>query len=563
MSIGTATGGQSLAGQINFQGLGSGTDFGTLISKLVQVEQTRVQTYVTWKQSWLNKSTAITNLNSQMLSLRTSLESFDTVDSFLQQSATSTNTTAVTATAGGSAESGNYTFSVAQLAQNKVMVTSNGYSSLTQVVNSLGSSATFTYTYDGKTVTNSIPGSASLTDLVNIINTNGNNPGVRASTLYDGNKYYLEIRGMDTGASNSLLVAGSTTLAGFGQANFQTTQNNQDALFKINGWPLSNAYMSRATNTVTDAINGVTMNLLASGSGSISVAINTSAVVANVQTFVSQINAVITQIQSLTAYNSTTQQASMMTGDYGLQLVSDIMNNIMANPGVGFGNSDTYSSLAPLGLSVDADQGDTTFGQILFDQTTFENVLASNAQAVGMIFAAQNVGGTDSSDITYLSSIDTVTQAGSYPVSYTVANGKITAATINGHPATFSSNSSVITGEGGYPEAGLAFQVDNLANGTYSHTVNLRLGKTGELVNELATLTDASTGPLTIEQQGCHDEADEISQMIDDENVRIQTMATNLKAQYSALDTLLGQYSAEQQQLTSSISSLSSSTSTG
>jgi flagellar hook-associated protein 2 len=561
MAIGTATGGVSTAGQINFQGLGSGTDFSTLIAKLVAVEQTRVQTYVTWKESWLNKSTAVTNLNTQLLSLRTSLESIDTVDSFLQQSATSTNTDALTATAGGSAESGDYTFSIKQLAQNKVMVASHGYASLTQDINTLGSAATFTYTYHGVTVSNAIPASASLTDLVNIINTNGNNPGVRATTLYDGTNYFLEIRGLDMGASNSLFVSGST-LAGYGQANFQTTQNNQDALFKINGWPLSNAYMSRATNTVTDAIDGLSLKLLASGSGNIDVALNTSAVVANVQTFVSQVNSVITQINSLTAYNSTTQQASMMTGDYGLQLVSSIMNNLVANPGLGFDNTDVYSSLAPCGISVDADEGSTTFGELLLDQTTLTNVLASNSAAVGLIFAAQNVGGTDSSDITYSSSIDSVTQAGSYPVSYTVANGKITSATINGHPATFSSNSSLITGEAGYAEAGLVIQVDNLTNGTYNHNATLRLGKTGELVNELATLTDATNGPLVIEEQGCQSTADEISTMIDDENVRIQTMATNLKDQYSALDTLLGTYSNIQTELTSQIDSLSTSTST-
>jgi flagellar hook-associated protein 2 len=560
MAIGDATSGTSLSGQINFQGLGSGTDFGSLIDKLVQVEQTRVKTYQTWKQSWLDKNTAFKDLNSKMLTLRTTLQGMDTIGEFLKKNAVSSNTTTLTATAGGDAETGSVSYSVLQLARNKMMVTSSGCATLTQNINSLGAAGKFVYTYKGVTISNAVPATATLTDLANIINANGANNGVRASTLYDGSKYYLQIRGLDTGEASSLVISGATTIPGFGGGNFLTTQNNQDAKFKINGWPLSNAYMSRATNTVTDAVAGLTLNLLSSGAGTITVNTDIDAVVQNVKTFVNQVNVVRQQIQNLTKYDSTTKQGSILTGNYGLQIIGTIMNNVTAAQGIGFDrNLDTFVSLAPLGLTTDATQGSVTEGQILLDETMLRNVLASNSYAAAKIFSGQYLGDTNSSDITYQSYISGITKANTYAVSYTVAGGKITSATIGGHAATFSSNSAFITGAPGRDESGLVVRVNNLTDGTYTHNVNLRLGKTGELVNELGDLTNSDTGPLNILQKNYVTITDDIQKKIDDENRRIADMAARLKDQYSRLDALLGKYSQMQGQLSSQVTQLAKS----
>ena len=62
------------SGQINFAGLGNGTDFNQLITKLVQVEQGRITTLQTWKQSWTDKQAAFQELNTELLALKTSLE---------------------------------------------------------------------------------------------------------------------------------------------------------------------------------------------------------------------------------------------------------------------------------------------------------------------------------------------------------------------------------------------------------------------------------------------------------------------------------------------------------
>ena len=159
------------------------------------------------------------------------------------------------------------------------------------------------------------------------------------------------------------------------------------------------------------------MLLKSSGAGTITVETDIDAVVENVQSFVDQVNAVRTAIQELTEYDSTTETASLLTGNYGVQMIDSVMKNITAATGLGFDfKRDAYSSLSPLGLSTDADEGSDTFGQILLDEDTLRTVLSSNAYAVGKIFAAQYLGDTDSADVTYTSFVDGITKAGTYTV---------------------------------------------------------------------------------------------------------------------------------------------------
>lgn len=574
MAIGDVTAG-SIAGQVHFSGLGNGTDFDTLITKLVQVEQNRSDIYKTWKQSWLDKNTAFKDLNAQMLTLRTSLLSMNTMGTFLAKSATTTSSTTsatvITATANGDAEVGSHTFEVKQLAQNKVMVTDTGYSSLTSNVNSLGTTATFNYTYKGVTVSNAIPASASLSDVMNIINMNPGNNGVRAITIYDGSRYYLQVRGLDTGAAASLAIASSTTLVGFGAANFDTSQNNQDAQLKVDGWPSGTNYISRPSNSVSDILTGITMNLKASGAGTITVATNVDSVVQNVQTFVNQVNLVRQKLLSLTKYDATTKQGSILTGNYGLQMINSIMNDITANMGVGFDpQQDRFSSLSSLNYSsngnstyqilyTDAMEGSTTEGMLLLNTTKLRQLLTTDANAVGEIFSANMIGTTNSADVSYGSYITNLTKGGTYDLKYTVTGGKIVSATLNGHPALFHSNSNTITGMGGYPEAGLSVRVNNLTTGSYDHVVRLKQGKIPELADELNDLTNATNGPLNILQKNYVTIADDIQKKIDQETARVSRLETHLRNQFAKLDALLGTYNQQGTALAQQISQMSQS----
>ncbi|MEA4855345.1 MAG: flagellar filament capping protein FliD [Solidesulfovibrio sp.] len=549
------------SGQITYSGLGNGTDFDALITKLVQVEQGRITTLQTWKQSWVRKQEAFQELNSAMLSLKTTLKGMDTVGEFLVKTTDSTNSLVLSATTGSDALDGSHSITVSRLATAKAMVTQTGYSSADVDINNSASDATFAYVYQGKTYNLSVGANATLTDLASIVNNDANNAGVKASVVYDGSKYYLQMRGMDTGDSASLTIASNTSLTGFTASKFDTITSNASAQIKLDGWPTaSNAYISRETNTVTDLVSGLTLNLKSTGTVNITTSTDTDAVRENIQTFVEQMNTVRTLLQDLTKYDSSTEQASLLTGNYGLQLIDTKLKTAVAGKGVGFDyDLDTYSVLAQLGITTDAEEGSDTEGLLIINEDTLSAILASNAAGAAELFAANYVGRSDTSEMALSSYIANTTQCGTYDVSYTTdASGKITGATINGHAAIWHSNSNLITGSHGYDEAGLVIKAIDVTAGTHTGTLSLKQGKTGELVDLLGELTDSTDGPLHILDENY----DDITAMIDDkiafEERRIATYASNLRKRFAKVDSMLSTYNQMQTQLESQISQLQS-----
>jgi flagellar hook-associated protein 2 len=88
-----------LSGQVTFSGLGSGTDFTSIIKKLVEVEGTHKKQMESWKSDWTSKMGALTELNTSMTSMRTTLVSMDTMNTFMIKNATASDSTVLTATA--------------------------------------------------------------------------------------------------------------------------------------------------------------------------------------------------------------------------------------------------------------------------------------------------------------------------------------------------------------------------------------------------------------------------------------------------------------------------------
>ena len=141
----------SSSSAITFTGLGNGTDFASMIDKLVEVEKKRITSLETWRTTWTDKIEAFQELNTQMLSLKTTLGGMDTKGEFLIKTAGSSDSNVLAATAGADAQVGTHVIDVEQIAKNKIMVTTNGVATATQSINTSGASRIFAYTYKGTT----------------------------------------------------------------------------------------------------------------------------------------------------------------------------------------------------------------------------------------------------------------------------------------------------------------------------------------------------------------------------------------------------------------------------
>ncbi len=556
------------SGGIHFTGLGSSTDFDSIIEKLIEVESIKKQRLEAWQSTWESKVDGFQELNTKLLSLKTTLQGMDRTSEFLIKDADSTDSTALTATAGANAEEGTYLFAINQLAQNQIVTfTGTSASSLDQVVNSSGSAKTFSYTYQGSTKSVNVPNGTTLSTLVNIINADGSNPGVRASAIKisDG-EYRLQLRGLDTGSSNTLTIASGTTLSGYMTSNSSITQVAQDAQVRLNGFP-SNAWLTRSSNTITDIVSDLTLQLKSTDpSVTITVARDTEAIKDQIRTFVSQVNEVRSFLKDLTAFDSTTQQGSLLTGNYGVAMIASNLKSLTASKGIGFeyydsstGSGDIYTTLSQLGILTEASEGSVNSGLLILDEDALDEALDTNIDAVAELFSAYYAGEVrDSTDFTYSSYVDGTTQGGSYDVSYTVSGGTVTSATINGQLASYDSTTGEITSLSG-DSKGIAITVNNLTDGTYTGTVSLKVGKTTEFIDEIERLTDSTDGTLAILEDNYDDIIDNIQKKIESEERRLTSKERELRNRFARLEATLSNYNSIQTSLQNQIAQLASS----
>jgi flagellar hook-associated protein 2 len=139
-----------------------------------------------------------------------------------------------------------------------------------------------------------------------------------------------------------------------------------------------------------------------------------------------------------------------------------------------------------------------------------------------------------------------------------VSGGVLTGGTINGHAATVSGNT--LTGTNGYPEYGLAVQV-NPTDGTHTGTVRLKLGINGQLTDKLDDLLSASSGPVNILINNYTDIVNNIDNKMTLEQQRIDAYRQRLTDQFAQLESVLSQLNGQSNYLSSQIAKLGGSSS--
>jgi flagellar hook-associated protein 2 len=315
----------------------------------------------------------------------------------------------------------------------------------------------------------------------------------------------------------------------------------------------------------------VTLSLASTGSSTITTSLDPQAVTEKVQTFVDAVNSVLQEIKNQTQVTTVGSKVSgsLLTGNYGLQMIQQKLKNILASKGTGFDyDMDPIVSLGSLGLTTDTNQGSPTFGLLVFDREAFSAALKTDPDAVARLFSAdyypstrETVNGVavESSNFKFDSAIKGITKAGEYAISYTVdGSGNITSASINGLPASIDGGKIVATGDTN-PARGLALEVINFSEGTYSGAAQIKTGKTEELIQEIKILTARQTGTLEILKDNYQDIMDSIDDKIAYEKRRLDLLERNLRLRFASLEALLGTYDNIATQISSQIKSLSGS----
>ncbi len=525
----------------SISGIASGIDWQQTVQLIMEIESQPMVALEERKATYESKLAAWQAINAKLLALNTAMEGMDELDEVLTKEASSSDTDVLTATATSGAATGSYSVLVNQLAQCAKLTHGGFVDANSTAVTS--SDATFTYTYAGVDHTIDVPAGSTLTELVNLINSDVNNPGVVATILNDGSgsgtDYHLVLSG-ETGEDNTIVINDlETTLTGFLNGNFDPTQTAQNAQIRVDGYPPT-TWIESDSNDVTEVIAGVTLNLKTTNALAVTVTISddTEAAQTQIEEFVSAYNEVIALINSNVAYNAETETAGALFGDATVIGIKNDLQSIIASEVPGLLTNAEYKSLSEVGVK------SGTGGLLTIDSSKLSDALEENFEAVGDLFAFTST--STSNNLTYFTRTED-TAGGVYNiVAYYDATGQLLdTTTINGHPVQIEGD--YIVGLDGYPEEGLRIQFTNPGGGAGSVSAEIRLG-TGaavEIGNRVSFLTDPIDGTVHYAEEGIEDTIDSIDEQIADWEVRLEATQAQLEAEFLAMETLISQLQSQ------------------
>lgn len=546
-------------------GIGSGLDVNGIVTSLMGIEQKPLTAVTKQKSAYQSQISAYGSLKSSLSTFQNAVGALSSEAKFKAQMANSSNTSVFTATSNGSATLGNYAVTVSQLAKPQKLSVS-GFADIGDVVGTGTMTISFgTYATVGNTFT---PNAAKSDVAITIDSSNNTLAGVRdainaanasvsATIVNDGTSNNLVITSKDTGEVNGLKIStidsdgNNTDVLGLSQLAYDPTatagsgknltqlQAAKNAILDIDG-----IAVLKASNTVTDAISGITLNLLATSavgvSANLDVATNKDAIKSSVTAFVDAYNQLDTTLRNLTKADPAGKSSGPLVGD---ATARSAINQIKAVMSKTISSSGSLNSLSQIGVAFQRD------GKLALDSSKLDVAITTNFSDIAGLFATT----ARASDplISYSSSTNK-TQPGTYAV--TVNSLVPAAGTINGVAATGSGNNLV--GAVGDASEGLKIIVAGGALGARG-AVNFSIGYAAQFDNVIKNLL-SSDGILTSRTEGINSSIKRLDKQAESIASRLTTIEARYRAQYTKLDTLMSSMNTTSTFLTQQIASINS-----
>jgi flagellar capping protein FliD len=346
----------------------------------------------------------------------------------------------------------------------------------------------------------------------------------------------------------------------FSPESFTQTQPAQDSQFTIDGYP-SSGYITRSSNTISDVIPGVTIDLQNIGTAKVTVTRDSSAIKTKVQALVDQYNTITQLIKDNSGYDAATKVAGILMGDSTISAIKEAIRNPFTVQAAGFiQSSDTFANPASIGLTMDAK------GVLSLNETTFDEALAKNPTAVLSLIDADKAGSSDSSYIQFYGASSKYTTAGTYDVKVHVdeTTNQITEAWLRlsgestWRAATWvdnvvmGSNSSDANGNPSHPEKGLQLTVDLTQTGDVTAKVRIKEGFAGTLTSNLETILKGTTGSINVEEKYIQLNISDLQTKMDNEQKRLDKMEERLKEKYARMEATITKIQQQLNSITSS-----------
>lgn len=352
-------------------GLVSNIDYQSLITQLVSVQKVSITQLTTEKTTFEKARTAYGNLSSKVQDLMTAADALRTEAGFRVFTTDISDSTILGASTSDTATTGSYSIVVTNTAKAHKILSTGVADAATTVASGAGS---FSFQVgSGAVETVTVDASTTITSLRDSID--ALNAGVTASVVNDGSPtdpYKLIISSDTTGTANGVTITvNDTTLT------FPTTlQAATDASFSVDGLTYT-----RSTNSVSDVITGVTLNLKAQDPAktvTLNVNRDTTSVQKKITALVENYNAVISYIRANNRYDSNIKLGGPFFGDGAARSVQDDLRRVMSSAVAGLPG--TMNRLVHAGITSDKE------GVFSVDSAKLASALSSNFNDVVNMF---------------------------------------------------------------------------------------------------------------------------------------------------------------------------------
>lgn len=340
---------------VQFGGLISGMNTNQMISQLVALERQPLNKMTVQKRNVESDLRTVGDITSKLKAFEEAAKAMSTSERFMSFAGKSSKADSVGIKTSQEAAAGSFEVSVEQLAK-PARLRSEAFSSLNDTFDA-GQMTISVFGEDDLVL--DIPQGSTLGQVQDLIRDSGAKVDV---TIVDtGNGIYLNAASKKTG-HGAEGPAEAFTIAFDGMA-FSTTQEAQNARFEIDG-----LLVERSTNTVSDAIQGVTFELKAVDQDvKIDIAADREAVLEKAKGFVEAYNKTVASIR--------TQSDAGNKRRFEQDLNSAVSQAVVSGP---------FQNLRSIGIEL------TASGTLALDETTFIEKLEADVDAVSEVFAGQN-----------------------------------------------------------------------------------------------------------------------------------------------------------------------------
>lgn len=355
-----------------------GIDVTSAVNAAITAAEAPEQAWLSQESTLQSQISALTQIQTDATNLDNDIQSLNSVTGPLSsRTVSSSNSSVVSATAASGSTLGNHVVEVGKLATTDSWTSATFASGSTVLpagtitITPSGTGSPVTITADGSTTT--------LSDVANQIN--GDNLGVTASVVTDATGSRLAIVSNTTGSAANFTVSSSNPSA-FG---FSEAVAGANASLTVDGISISSA-----SNTVTGAIPGLTLNLFSADPGvqvSLGVTQNTSAATSAINQFVSDYNAAIQDMNSQFTFSTSTNSEGVLSSDTVVRNLQSALMQALDYTYTPSSGTTTMPNLSSMGISVNDD------GTLSVDSATLSSALQNNFSDVQSFFQGSSFNG--------------------------------------------------------------------------------------------------------------------------------------------------------------------------